>query len=193
MAQYQSFEKNIEVGGNEISIIALGSLSSNQRQTIIEKHSIDTNTGSWNNLQDLLNALKDISDIIGDMNLFTIGKMTVENATFPPMDGLEMALRSIDVAYHMNHKKDGQTMFNPATGQMVEGIGHYTLKSFDQISKKAVMICHTPYPSKFEEGLILQIVRKFKPEGSIRQRVSLDTDKETRLSGGDTCTFNISW
>jgi len=84
-------------------------------------------------------------------------------------------------------------MFDPSNGQMLEGIGHYELVTYDAAAKEAVIVCHTPYPSKFEEGLILQIVRKFKPSDSIRQRVSLNTLKETRLKGGETCTFNILW
>jgi hypothetical protein len=55
------------------------------------------------------------------------------------------------------------------------------------------MVCHTPYPSKFEEGLIVQIVRQFKPKDSIRNKVVLDESKESRRTGGETCTFLISW
>lgn len=198
MAQYQSFEEDILVGGNNTSLIGLGlssqsSISTTQREAIIQKHQLDMRTGAWNKLQSVLDAFKDISELIGDNNLITIGKMTVENATFPPMEGLEMALKSIDVGYHMNHQKDGEAMFNPETGEMTEGIGHYKLESYDYSGKSAVMVCHTPYPSKFEEGLILHMARKFKPTGSIRQRVVLDPNKETRLLGGETCTFNITW
>jgi len=193
MAEYVSFESGVDAGGNELPIVALGSLASSQREAIIKKYNLQTQNGAWNDLQSLLNALKEVEQTIGEMNLFLIGKSVVDGTAFPPMEGLRNALESIDVAYHMNHRKNGEIMFNPNTGQMTEGIGHYKLVKFDEAKREAVMVCHTPYPSKFEEGLVLQIVRKFKPQDSIRTRVSLDETKETRRKGGDTCTFNISW
>lgn len=192
MAEYKVFENGIEAGGNELPIVALGALSKQRKDEIIEKYGLNTHDGAWNDLQSLLNAMKEIADSIGEMNLFMIGKEVMEGAAFPPMDGLESALRSIDVAYHMNHRKNGQPMFNPNTGQMTEGIGHYDLVRFDEENKEAILVCHTPYPSKFEEGLIVHIARTFKPEGSFL-KVQLDTTKETRREGGERCTFKITW
>lgn len=193
MAEYKVFESNIEAGGNELPIVALGVLSAQRKQEIIDKYKLETQEGAWNDLQSLLDAMKEIADSVGEMNLFLIGKEVVDGAAFPPMDGLESALRSIDVAYHMNHRKNKKEMFDPNTGSMTEGIGHYVVTKFDADGKKAEMECHTPYPSKFEEGLILQIVRKFKPSGSLIPKVELDDTKETRRNGGDKCTFKISW
>lgn len=193
MAEYVIFEPGVEAGGNELPIVALGSLGGKQRELIIEKYGLRTENGAWNDLQSLLNALKEIKNTIGEMNLFLIGKSVIEVTAFPPMNGLRNALESIDIAYHMNHRKNGELMFNPANGQMLEGIGHYKLTKYDADAGEAEMVCHTPYPSKFEEGLILQVVRQFRPEGSIRTKVELDTTKETRRSGGESCTFKISW
>lgn len=193
MAEYKVFENNIEAGGNEIPIVALGSLGQSKKKEIIKKYGLNTEEGAWNDLQSLLDAMKEVSQLIGEMNLFLIGKEVVDATAFPPIDGLENALRSIDIAYHMNHRKNGTLMFNPETGQMQEGIGHYEVIGFDADAKKAAIKCHTPYPSKFEEGLILQITRKFKPQGSLIPKVELDPTKETRRDGGESCTFNISW
>lgn len=193
MAEYKVFENNIEAGGNELPIVALGALGKLRKQEVIKKYGLQTQEGAWNNLQSLLDAMKEISDTVGEMNLFLIGKEVIEGAAFPPMDGLESALRSIDVAYHMNHRKNGTAMFDPNTGKMTEGIGHYELTSFDADKKEAEMVCHTPYPSKFEEGLVTQIVRMFRPKGSLLPRVELDTTKETRRNGGERCTFKIYW
>jgi hypothetical protein len=193
MAEYKVFEENIEAGGNALPIVALGALGKSKKQAVIEKYNLQTQDGAWNNLQSLLNAMKEIANSVGEMNLFMIGKEVVKGAAFPPMDGLESALNSIDVAYHMNHRKNGVAMFDPASGSMTEGIGHYKVTKFDAEKSTAQLLCHTPYPSKFEEGLILQIVRMFKPEGSLFSKVELDLLKETRRKGADTCTFNISW
>jgi hypothetical protein len=192
MAEYVSFEPGIEAGGNELPIVALGTLSQQRKKEIIEKYGLHMEEGAWNDLQSLLDAMKEIAETIGEMNLFMIGKELMEGAKFPPMDNLETALKSIDVAYHMNHRKNGKVMFDPETGTMTEGIGHYKLERFDEQKKEAVMVCHTPYPSKFEEGLIIQVARTFKPQGSFL-KVRLDETKETRRKGGETCTFIINW
>ncbi|WP_420317283.1 hypothetical protein [Ekhidna sp.] len=192
MAEYKTFESGIEAGGNELPIVALGTLSKQRKKEIIDKYGLNTQEGAWNDLQSLLDAMKEIADTIGEMNLFMIGKELMEGAKFPPMDGLESALKSIDIAYHMNHRKNGKPMFDPNTGQMTEGIGHYELVRFDDANQEALLVCHTPYPSKFEEGLIVQVARKFKPEGSFL-KVQLDTTKETRREGGERCTFRITW
>lgn len=109
------------------------------------------------------------------------------------MDGLEDALSAINVAYHMNHRKNGKPMFDPTTGAMQEGIGRYELRKFDPEERKAILWSNSPYPSKFEEGVIVQIVRMFKPKDSIRNKITLDETKETRKSGGESNTYLISW
>ncbi len=193
MSEFKSFEGGIET--NAIQPFLVGSMSKDSRLAILKKHGLEYNDdpNTFYDLQKFLSAFEEVKNQFGEMNLFLIGKAVMDNAQFPPMNGLKEALESLDVAYHMNHRKAGVPMFNPSTGQMLEGIGHYKLTRFDQDAKEAVMVCHTPYPSKFEEGLILQIVRKFKPEGSIRTKVTLDETKETRRTGGETCTFIINW
>ncbi len=193
MAQYQAFENGITT--NAIApFLQGGFIASNQKTTILSKHGIDhLELGKDYDLQSFLNAFKELGENIGEMNLFLIGKSVMSETEFPPMKDLKEALLSIDVAYHMNHKKNGKVMFDPTTGTMTEGIGHYELVRFDEENKEAIMVCHTPYPSKFEEGILVQITRTFKPEGSLIPKVELDTTKETRRNGGDRCTFRITW
>ena len=196
MAEYIQFEENVEANGSAAMIFLLsGAIGQDHRKALLKKHGIaeDIKLDAWYDLQSILNAYKELAENIGEMNLFLVGKAVMEQAEFPPMDGLESALRSIDVAYHMNHRKNGKVMFDPANGMMTEGIGHYTVTKFDGDRKEAEMECHTPYPSKFEEGLITQVVRRFKPAGSLRSRVVLDETKTTRRNGGDRCTFKIQW
>lgn len=191
----QNFEAGIEAKGAAAMVFLIsGTVGKSQRETILKNNGIEQlKEEGWYSLESIVGAFKELGATIGEMNLFLVGKLVMEHAPFPPMDGLESALKSIDVAYHMNHKKNGKVMFDPSTGQMTEGIGHYQLTKFDGERCTAEMICHTPYPSKFEEGLILQIVRRFKPEGALFPKVELDSLKETRRKGGETCTFKISW
>lgn len=193
MAQFKSFEEGIENGGHELPVIALGNMSTSKQNEIRQKYGLKTESGSWNDLQSLLSALEEISYSLGEMNLFLIGKGVTEGANFPPMDSLKTALESLDIAYHMNHRKNGEVMFDPETGKMLEGIGHYILEKYDENQREAEVKCHTPYPSKFEEGILLAITRRFKPKDSIRTKVALDSSKETKREGGESCTFIINW
>ncbi len=193
MAQFIAQNSNVEVNKQTVlSIVNSMEKSKDVRLDILIRNGINPEEKEWFNQQKWLNAFKDISDKLGQMNLFLIGKAIIDNAQFPPINNLEEGLRSIDVAYHMNHRINGKPMFDPTNGKMTEGIGHYKLTEYNEKNRMAVMVCNNPYPSKFDEGIIVQVVRKFKPMGS-RESVTLDITKETRTQGGESCTFIIKW
>jgi len=193
MAQFEAFNKDVEVNKQTVlSVVNSMEKGQDKRMAILNKHNIDPEKNDWFLQQDWLDAFKDIANSLGDMNLFLIGKAIIDHAQFPPLENLKEALHSIDVAYHMNHRLNGKMMFDENTGKMSEGIGHYKVTEFDEEGHKATMVCNNPYPSKFDEGIITQVVRRFKPSGA-RESVELDTSKESRVNGADSCTYNISW
>lgn len=193
MAQFVAINENVEVNRQTVlSIVNSMEKGKDKRFEILLQNGINPEEKEWFNQQKWLNAFKTISNELGSMNLFLIGKAIIDNAKFPPIKDLEEGLNSIDIAYHMNHRLDNKIMFDPSTGKKTSGIGNYKLISFDAVKKEAVMLCNNPYPSKFDEGIITQIVRKFKPTG-FRESIQLDTSKETRNNGAESCTFLISW
>lgn len=178
MAQFIAFEENVEVYGQSI-LAVLKALDAGQefRQKILAKHGIIVEPEKWLPQQSWLNAFREISETIGQRTLFMIGKAIPEYAEFPPdINTLEQALNT---AYHMNHR-NGE-------------IGHYQVASFDEIKKEAIMVCKNPYPSEFDRGIITSLLRQFKPKLSFKYEVILGTSKETRINGGDSCTFRIVW
>ncbi|NOQ26074.1 MAG: hypothetical protein GQ564_11980 [Bacteroidales bacterium] len=181
MAVYKSFAEGVEVNGQTIlSVVKALSSGQDTRLKILKKYGIDPEPDKWYSQQAWLDAFKEISTVIGDHTLFMIGKSIPENATFPPeINNIEMALNAIDQAYHMNHQ-GGE-------------IGHYKLIDFDEIRKSASMACNNPYPSGFDRGIITTMVRKFRPKDSFKTDVTLDTTKETRTKGAESCTFKIAW
>lgn len=194
MAQFVSFNAEVEVdGGTVLAFVNSMKRGQETRLSILQKHGLQPQIGGWYPQQLWLDAFKEVADTMGDMNLFLIGSAIIENAKFPPMRDLEEALRSIDIAYHMNHRLHGQVMFDPATGTMLEGIGHYTLLSFDGAARRALYKCENPYPSKFDEGIISEIVRRFRPSDSTRHEVKIDITQPRRAQGADSCTYIISW
>lgn len=193
MSQYVVFEEGITT--NAIAPFTEGGFIGNrQRLELLNENGIEElKEGEYYDLQSFLNAFKDLGEKIGEMNLFVIGKTVMEKVEFPPMENLEQALVSIDIAYHMSHKKNGKDMFDPSTGKILDGIGNYEVQKYDEVNRTAVVLCSTPYPSKFEEGILVQIVRLFKPKDSLRAKVTLDPTKETKRNGADTCTYIITW
>lgn len=181
MAQFIAFNPNVEVNGQTIlSVVYALSAGQERRLTILRNHGIEPNDGGWYKQQMWLNAFQEIAHELGDKTLFMIGKAIPEHAQFPPqIDNLQKALAAIDMAYRMNHR-GGE-------------IGYYTVLSFDEKSKKAVMLCKNPYPSEFDRGIICTMLRRFKPKESFKYDVELDLTKETRLKGAASCTYNVWW
>lgn len=194
MAQFIAFNKEVEVNKQTVmSVVNSMKVGMETRLEILKNNGIDPDKSEWFSQQDWLDAFREISDSLGDMNLFLIGKAIIDNAKFPPMDNLEQALGSLNIAYHMNHRLKGIVMFNGTNGEFTSGIGSYTLKSFDSEKRTAIFYCDNPYPSKFDEGIIMQVMRRFRPYNSINQEVNLDTTKESRTTGGDSCTYILKW
>ena len=80
-------------------------------------------------LQANLGVLADVARAFGDAALFDIGFTVRDHAKFPPeIRHLQQALETLDVAFHTNHR-DGAVMYDPATGTMLEGVGHYTCEA----------------------------------------------------------------
>lgn len=180
MAEYKSFSGGTTVNAEPITgLVTALSTGQENRLQILKKHGIDPEPGKWYPQQPFLDAFKEIASNIGKHTVFMIGKAMPEKAKFPPIDNIKTALSIIDQAYRMNVKGGD--------------IGEYKVTQFDEVNKTAVMVCRTPYPSEFDRGIITAIVRKFRPTGSFKSDVILDTSKETRSNGAESCTYNIAW
>ena len=121
---------------------------------ILAKNGIkDLKPNEWYPQQAWLDAFKSISETIGPFTLCIIGKKIPENAQWPPeINEIHAALSSIDIAYHMNHRIDDKILFNPETGEMSEGIGHYKYTITSETT--GTMVCNNPYPCDFDRGII---------------------------------------
>ncbi|PLX04565.1 MAG: hypothetical protein C0594_09065 [Marinilabiliales bacterium] len=181
MAEFKSFDKNVEVNGPTVlSVInAMKGFEAIDDEILKENGIENPAEDTWHNQQAWLSAFEKIGEKLGSNTLFLIGKAIPENAQFPPeIDNLEKGLASIDMAYQMNHRGGD--------------IGYYKLVSFDGKNRKAVMECKNPYPSDFDKGIITSIVRKFGPDDAAEE-VVLDDSKPTRKNGADSCTYQIEW
>ena len=181
MAQFVPFDANVEVAGQAVtSFIEAIPIGREARMEILKKHGVDPISNDWVSQEATLKAYREVAETLGENTLFMIGKAIPDLAEFPPeVDNLEKAFRSLDMAYHMNHR-GGE-------------IGNYNLTHFDEQGRTATMVCHNPYPTSMDRGIITALLRKFKPRGSFRENVELDPNQESRSNGQESCTYKISW
>lgn len=194
LAQFMTLSDGVEVNGETISVIVDG--MANFRDTAIkilaENGIINPQAGEWYDQQAWLNSFKKISSTLHAVTLTYIGRKIPESANFPvELDGIEAALKSIDVAYHMNHRRNGEILFDSVTGKMKEGIGHYLYKRI--AVNRAVMVCHNPYPCDFDRGIIDAVAFRHKPVGTTNVRVTHEAPDHCRKNGYDFCTYMVEW
>ena len=193
MAEFRAFNNAVEVNGQTILSVLAGMAGFEATaKTILSQNDINNpEPDKWYSQQAWLNAFKEISEKIGEKTLVNIGMMIPEKAQWPPnVNSLETAFASIDIAYHMNHRLNGVPLFNPETGKIQEGIGHYAYQKTGD--NEITMICENPYPCAFDKGIIKSVANKFKPLGA-------KLDFKEGVAGGcrskaaNKCTYIISW
>ena len=186
MTEFKAIDPGTRVIGQAIQpfVAAFPAELADVGSKILEKHGIhNVNPEDYYPQQAFLNAMKEIHDTFGPQMLFRIGEQVATHAILPPgIDSLEAALSSIDVAYKMNHG-----------GSDNIGTYSYTYLGVSRGISKAKMVCENPYPSSFDRGLIEGFAKRFKPEGCEDIIVKLDDTQPTRLTGGESCTYLISW
>jgi hypothetical protein len=192
MVEFKAFDKNVEVNGETVlSVVAgVGAFKSSALKILKDNNIDNPKPGQWYPQQNWLDAFKTISEKIGDHTLNAIGKAIPANAQWPPqVQDIKSALGSIDIAYHMNHRISGKPLFDPKTGKMTEGIGHYAFESTGDRSAKVT--CENPYPCSFDKGIIEAAAKKFAKSG---ENVNVD-EKSTkcRNNAGKNCVYIVTW
>ncbi len=194
MAQFKAFDSKTEVNGETVNSIidGMGTFKQMAVKILAENGIVNCSSGSWYPQQSWLNAFKAISEKVGQRTLIAIGTAIPRNAKFPPqINNIEKALSAIDVAYHMNHRVNNKVLFDPASGRMSEGIGHYTMQKMED--KKIKMVCNNPYPCQFDLGIIKEMAEKFKPTSSTIVDIKHDDSVPCRNKGADSCTYIVTW
>lgn len=197
--QFKSFAPDIEVNGQTVWSIVDGFISKRTPSRVLADEGIGTlnaeglveiDKSHWYPQDAWLRAFEKISTTLGDHVLFSIGKRVPENATFPPwVVDIVSAIKSVDIAYHLNHRKAGKVMFDTRDGAMIEGIGHYGFQPAAAPARLIVSECHNPYPCDFDLGILTAMARRFQPLAT----VSHADAKHCRKAGGESCTYHVKW
>jgi hypothetical protein len=126
--QFRAFEPGIEVNGQTVFSVVDGM---GRFRSIADRILSEVGIGTldsdvyiidmegWYSHDAWLKAMERITDEIGESTLNQIGLRIPENAKFPPwVTDIDSAIRSIDIAHHMNHRKNGVVLFEPDSGTM---------------------------------------------------------------------------
>ncbi|HYO53841.1 hypothetical protein [Archangium sp.] len=197
--QFVPFEEDIQVKGQVVKavvdgfnhFVVLGSayLLDEGIGTLTPSGLVNLDLEGWYSQRSWLLCFQQIARQLGDGRLMRIGMAVPRNAKFPDgIRGIHEAIKSIDVAYHMNHRKHGRLMLDPETGRMQEGIGHYGYEPVPG-QRKIISLCETPYPCAFDHGLLTATAQRYESNA----RVTHDETKPCRKWRGDRCTYVITW
>ena len=182
----------VEVDGEAVLafLAGLGTFSSTARHLLAKYGIEDPVAGSWYPREAWLQAFGEIASRIGDGALERIGRAIPGSARWPQeISGIPDALRSIDVAYHLNHRIGTRVLLDTDKGELLEGIGHYSVEEAGVDS--AVICCDNPYPCAFDLGIIRAVAARFKQAG---QRVDVvHLQPGCRKSGARACRYRVTW
>lgn len=139
-------------------------------------------------LDKVIAAMNELLSLLSPQKAFELGQMIVNHVAIPPgATDIITSLQILDAGYHLNHHKDGAPMFDPATGAMVEGIGHYKVVSVS--NHRVVMEVDAPYNCDLDRGIMQGWVRRF-------ERTALVTHLDTticRKNRSPRCRYEVSW
>lgn len=149
---------------------------------------------AWYPLENLLKLFTYIEKNCSPSILQRIGAEVAKKAKWPDTtQNAEEAIRSINLAYHMNHRRDEQELFDYEKGEIIEGyIGHDILE-IDHKKEVANFICGSFYPSDFNLGMAKQVLKIFGNNFIAALSVKIDKSQPSRKTGGETCTYNINY
>lgn len=177
MKNFVAYSEEVEVVGQTILCFIYGIPKyEEEMRELLARHGLENiQADGWYPQQKWLDAFAELLANFGPFTLFTLGKSIPEQAAFRlEFTELEQALRAVDVVYQMNHR-NGE-------------VGHYIITKYDAELKEAFMECTSPYPADFERGVLVGMIRKYKPQFGAVPKVELLSP----LTEGFR-TFRINW
>jgi hypothetical protein len=179
MTVFKAYDPAVEVSGESVLsfIDGVGMWAPSAQKLLTETGIKDPKSGQWYSQQLFLNGFKKAAQMTGPAVLRNIGRSIPEHAKWPPqVNSIETGLGSINVAYHMNHRK----------GE----IGNYTATKVNP--KSMMVVCDNPYPDNIDFGLIEYVAKKFSKPGE-RVMVKIDESKPQRDKGAESTTYIVEW
>lgn len=138
---------------------------------------LDPREDEWYPVNRLLAFLSTVERMYGREALRNAGRAIPDTAQFAPdLDTLERALRTLDIAYQVNHRGGP--------------IGRYRYEQ--KGPGQGEMLCENPYPCDLDLGILERLVERFAGEGPA-VGVSHRPGRECRRLGAVACVFDLRW
>jgi len=194
---FRPLEPNIEVSGRAITFMATAfRIRPSLGVRYLERFGLTRpgpdgkpalDADGWYSQESWLRCFEAIYQEVGPNTTYEIGRQLGGNYPIPPdVKDLAGAFRWLDLGYHLAHRKLGKPMFDPNTGAITDGIGHYTCR--DGGARRIVSVCDNPYPCELDRGIEQGLATRFQPQA----RVEHDAGA-CRTQGGASCTYVIIW
>jgi len=194
VAQFIAQADGVDVNGESVLAVlyGMGNFKEKGREILAWNGILAPEAGRWYQQQAFLDSLKQIGGSFRPITLTSIGRKIPELIRFPVgIQGTHQALLSLDIAYHLNHRKNGKVLYVPAEHKVLDGIGHYYYKHTGPAS--AVMVCTSPYPCDYDRGMIDATALRYRPDGVGDIRVTHESPNHCRKNGDDFCTYRVEW
>lgn len=187
----------IEASTSGIKVLAEGlKLFPSLVTTILTKHKLpvpgrsDTPFAAekWFPLDTWLTVLDLVHGQVGPNALFHLGTSIMANPKFPSwIRDVDSAMESIDLTYHRSHRKSGVLMYDDATCQMLEGIGHYKARRVPG-EQRIEVTCDTPYRCEVDFGIVTGSAKKYEPKVRV-----VHAPSACRYEGRAACVYVVTW
>ena len=140
---------------------------------ILEEHdiNIDLLDNEWINIQQWMDAFKEITSRLGPSEVGKIGKKIAENFSIEDKMAMADALELLQEKYDNHHQGK---------------VGKYEIVELG--NNLAQVICNTPYPCTFDREMIKVIAQKVSKEAKIKHVPS-----SCRALGGNQCIYLVKW
>lgn len=172
---YQASSPEVEVLGAAVLAVSHGIMLGGVASELLAMEGLeDIVESGWYNQQKWLNVFRRIETALGSDTLFAVGTRIPFTAVFPPnLRSLAAALRSVDEAYHHNHR-NGE-------------IGCYEYRGLGEDAHQ--VRCSNPYPCDFDHGIVCALVERFR--GNQRYLVT-HGPSSCRKKGDDECRYIVT-
>lgn len=182
MTRFEPLDEDVEINGQTIRAMLEGVSRFSERYQETVRAALATNgvvnpeSDEWYPQRAWLDAFGELADRLEPHLLARIGEQIPETAEWPTgIAGVESGLRSIDRAYHRNHRGGD--------------IGNYHVA--EVADRTGTVRCSNPYPCPFDRGIIRSVARAYAP---VEAFVFVEeTGDECRAEGGDRCTYTVHW
>lgn len=132
---------------------------------------------TWYPWQTYLDFYRWTRDTWGTETLHRFGREIPKAAKFPPeIRSLDRALKTLDIAYHMNHRG------RDVGGYFCTHVG----------ARKVHLHCENPYGCDFDLGILEGLILRFAEPG-IQPTLSHAPQFPCRSRGAACCVYEVSW